>query len=83
VVGSSREHQLGQLGEAEGVDLELIASIVDRYVLDRAIEPESGVVDHDVDAAFAGDELLDDALGVFVVDDVHLDGDDPVGGQRS
>jgi hypothetical protein len=40
-----RQHELGQAGRAEQVDLELVAGLVEGNVLGGAVESEPGVVD--------------------------------------
>ena len=76
-----RGDQLGEATQAEDVDLELTAGLVDRDVLDGPVGAVAGVVDQDVDAA----GLLQDAVHAGghrgVVGHVHGQRADTVGGQ--
>ena len=76
-----RQDELGEMGEAEEVHLELVAGLVDGDVLDGPVEAEAGVVDEDVDPPFAVDDLANGPLVVGGLADVHLHGDDAVVGQ--
>ena len=69
------EDELGEAREAEEVDLELVAGVVEGDVLHRAEEAEAGVVDEDVDAATLGGDALGGGGEVFLAGDVHLEGD--------
>ena len=76
-----REDPLGQVGQTEQVDLELVAGVVDRNVLDGTVETEAGIVDHDVDPVLGFDDLFDHALVVLGAGDVERDRDDASGQQ--
>jgi hypothetical protein len=66
-----RQHELGQAGRAEQVDLELVAGLVEGDVLGGAVESEPGVVDQDVDPALPVEDRPHGPLQVGVLGHVH------------
>ena len=66
-----RRDQLGQPRQAEDVDLELAAGLVDRHVLDRTVGAVARVVHQYVDPPALVDDPLDAAHHGRVVGDVH------------
>jgi hypothetical protein len=76
VLAHVRQDELGQPSRAEDVDLELVASLVHRDVLNRAVGAVAGVVHEHVNATRVGNDLFDSGLQRGVVGDVHGDGVD-------
>jgi hypothetical protein len=46
------------MGETEKIGLELRPGLVERNILDRAIDSETGIVDKHVDPSLGGDDVL-------------------------
>ena len=76
-----RQDELGEVREAEQVDLELVSRVVERDVLDGSIEAEARVVDQNVNPSFRFDDAAHGPLVVLALRDVHLDRGDAVFGQ--
>ena len=75
------QDELGEVGHAEEVHLELVPGVVERDLLDRSVQAEARVVDQYVDAALGIDDPVDDPLVVVALGHVHLDRGDAVVGQ--
>ena len=72
---------MGEASQAEDVDLELAAGLVDRDVLDGPVGAVAGVVDQDVDAAGLLQDAVDAGAHGGVVGHVHGQRADAIGGQ--
>jgi len=64
LVAHGGQNQLGEVGKAEKIDLELVSGILQGDVLNRPVQPETRVVDQDVNASPG---LQDPAYGLLVV----------------
>ena len=76
-----RHDELGEVREAEQVAHELVSRLVERDVLDGAVEAEARVVDQNVDPSFGIDDAAHGPLVVPALRDVHSDRGDAVFGQ--
>jgi hypothetical protein len=77
-----RDGQLDQASQAEDVDLELAAGLLDGHILHRPVGPVAGVVDQHVDTASLGDNLLQPGGHRGVLCDIHAERADPLAGER-
>lgn len=67
----ARGDEAGEGGEAEDVDVELAAGLLERHVLDGAVGAVAGVVDEDVDAAGLGQDRLDGGADGVLIGEVE------------
>ena len=73
------EHEARHLGEAEDVDLQLVAGILEGHALDGAEVAVAGIVDEHVNAAFALQDGVHTLAARGVVGDIESQGRDAVG----
>jgi len=75
------QQQLRQAGRTEQIDFELIASFLQRDVLDGAVEAEAGVIDQDIDAPNLVQNGLHGGFDLIVPGHIHPQRDGAEGGQ--